>query len=50
LAALHPQAECGGPGNWGGPQSVLLGTQGFLLGTPSSATSRAKTFGLRTAF
>ena len=33
-AALQPQAECGGPGKRGGPQSVWLGAQGFLLGTP----------------
>ena len=33
-AALHPQAERGGRGKGGGAQSVWLGTQGFLLGTP----------------
>jgi len=32
--ALHPRAECGERGKRDGAQSVWLGAQGFLLGTP----------------
>jgi hypothetical protein len=40
--AQYPRANCGGRSKRGGLQSVWLGVQGFLLGTPSSGTSRAK--------
>lgn len=47
FATLHPRAACDGRSKRGGPQSVWLRAQGFLLGTPSSGTSRAKRIGLR---
>lgn len=46
-AVLRPRADGCGRDQRSGPQRVWLGARCLLLGTPSSAASRAKTFGLR---